>query len=108
MNEITGSQGHLSLHLSQKIRPLALLIEHAPLNAIPSVASAPKALELWTLTSPPVLLGDALFDPSQGSSQTFRLSVSPGLEPLESLELRILSNWGQTEYTCLYHVGIIG
>ena len=81
------------------------MVEHAPLDSLSSVKSAPKAIELWTVTKPPVLLLDTVFDPTVGQRSIFPLTTLLK-DPVEVLELRVLSNWGQSAFTCVYHVGI--
>uniref|UniRef100_A0A8C3IDV3 Sad1 and UNC84 domain containing 2 n=1 Tax=Chrysemys picta bellii TaxID=8478 RepID=A0A8C3IDV3_CHRPI len=77
-----GSQGFAVIRLSSHIRPTAVTLEHVPkaLSPLDTIPSAPKDF--------------AIFGEDVGTFQV--------------VELRILSNWGHPEYTCIYRFRVHG
>lgn len=75
------------------------------MDSISSVQSAPKAIELWTVSEPPVLLLHSVFDPMD-RQRSFPVTSGVLRDPVDVVELRVLSNWGQRDFTCVYHVGV--
>ncbi|MEQ2200796.1 hypothetical protein XENOCAPTIV_003239, partial [Xenoophorus captivus] len=53
------------------------------------------------------LLGTFTYDENGESSQTFKLH-NPSDALYRCVELRVLSNWGHVEYTCLYRFRVHG
>lgn len=52
-------------------------------------------------------LGNFTYNQFGEPSQTFILK-DPGEEVFEAVELHVLTNWGQKEYTCLYRFRVHG
>lgn len=52
-------------------------------------------------------LGSFMYNRHGEQSQTFTLQ-DPSEEVYDAVELHVLSNWGQEEYTCLYHFRVHG
>ena len=101
----TGTQGQIRLRLGRKLIPKRLLLEHASLDSLSNAKSAPKAIELWTVSEPPILLLHSVFDPLRLGRTVFPVTFVLR-DAVEVVELRVLSNWGQRDFTCVYHVGI--
>ncbi|OWK04060.1 hypothetical protein Celaphus_00013792 [Cervus elaphus hippelaphus] len=77
-----GPQGFAVVRLSARIRPSAVTLEHVPKSLSPNstISSAPKDF--------------AIFDPKMATYQV--------------VELRVLTNWGHPEYTCIYRFRVHG
>jgi hypothetical protein len=111
-----GDHGSLGIRLAEPIVVQAISVDH-PNRAVLAnqVSSAPKHMEVWGLTrlhddgdNPTVFLGSFTFDITASTTrQTFDLD---GASPLAfpGVIVRIRSNWGNTQHTCLYRVGIHG
>ncbi|XP_065204769.1 uncharacterized protein LOC135834734 isoform X2 [Planococcus citri] len=107
-----GSTGYLVIQLSERIIITGFTIEHIPrsLSANGVIDSAPKDFSVWALqweSDPePKFLGQFRFDDFGYSVQYFeavRLA-----EPYQIVELKILSNHGKMDYTCLYRFRVHG
>ncbi|XP_036597242.1 SUN domain-containing protein 1 isoform X4 [Trichosurus vulpecula] len=108
-----GSQGYLVVRLSMMIYPTAFTIEHVPKTLSPTgnITSAPKDFSVYGLDSEyqeeGMLLGQFVYDQEGESLQLFQAMKSPG-KAFQIVELRIFSNWGHPEYTCLYRFRVHG
>ncbi|XP_027730360.1 SUN domain-containing protein 1-like isoform X8 [Vombatus ursinus] len=108
-----GSQGYLVVRLSMMIYPTAFTIEHIPKTLSPAgnITSAPKDFSIYGLDSEyqeeGMLLGQFVYDQEGESLQIFQAMKSPG-KAFQIVELRIFSNWGHPEYTCLYRFRVHG
>ncbi|XP_044516037.1 SUN domain-containing protein 1 [Gracilinanus agilis] len=108
-----GSQGYLVVRLSMMIRPTAFTIEHIPKTLSPTgnITSAPKDFSVYGLDNEyqeeGMFLGQFVYDQEGESLQMFHAMKSPG-KAFQIVELRILSNWGHPEYTCLYRFRVHG
>nr|XP_021535943.1 SUN domain-containing protein 1 isoform X5 [Neomonachus schauinslandi] len=108
-----GSQGYLVVRLSMKIRPTTFTLEHIPKTLSPtgSITSAPKDFEVHGLENEyqeeGQLLGQFMYDQEGESLQMFHILKKPD-GTFQIVELRILSNWGHPEYTCLYRFRVHG
>ncbi|KAM9222502.1 SUN domain-containing protein 1 isoform 2-T3 [Leptosomus discolor] len=108
-----GSQGYLVVRLSMKIYPTAFTVEHIPKTLSPTgnISSAPRNFSVYGLDDEyeeeGKLLGQYVYD--QGGEP---LQMFPVMENSENafqiVELRIFSNWGHAEYTCLYRFRVHG
>ncbi|KAM9291950.1 SUN domain-containing protein 1 isoform 2-T9 [Morus bassanus] len=108
-----GSQGYLVVRLSMKIYPTAFTVEHIPKTLSPTgnITSAPRNFSVYGLDDEyqedGKLLGQYVYD--QGGEP---LQMFPVMEKNENtfqiVELRIFSNWGHAEYTCLYRFRVHG
>ncbi|KGL72700.1 SUN domain-containing protein 1 [Tinamus guttatus] len=108
-----GSQGYLVVRLSMKIYPTAFTLEHIPkaLSPTGSITSAPKNFSVYGLEDEyqeeGVLLGHYFYD--QGGEPLQMFPVKEKNENVfQIVELRIVSNWGHAEYTCLYRFRVHG
>ncbi|XP_027987739.2 SUN domain-containing protein 1 isoform X4 [Eptesicus fuscus] len=108
-----GSQGYLVVRLSMEIHPTSFTLEHIPKTLSPTgnITSAPKDFSVYGLENEyqeeGQLLGQFMFDQEGESLQTFPVLKRPE-RAFQIVELRIFSNWGHPEYTCLYRFRVHG
>ncbi|XP_045398880.1 SUN domain-containing protein 1 isoform X8 [Lemur catta] len=108
-----GSQGYLVVRLSMVIHPTAVTLEHIPKTLSPTgnITSAPKDFAVYGLENESQedgwLLGQFTYDHEGESLQTFHVLKRPD-RAFQVVELRISSNWGHPEYTCLYRFRVHG
>ncbi|XP_062999371.1 SUN domain-containing protein 1 isoform X2 [Elgaria multicarinata webbii] len=108
-----GSQGYLVVRLSMMIYPAAFTLEHIPKTLSPTgnITSAPKDFSVYGLENEyqeeGVLLGQYTYDQDGESLQKFQVMETTE-KAFQIVELRIFSNWGHTEYTCLYRFRVHG
>lgn len=107
-----GSTGYLVIQLSERIIITGFTLEHIPrsLASNGSIDSAPKDFSVWALRHEtdlePKFLGQFRFD-ADGSSLQYYEAIRLD-EPYQIVELRILSNHGKMDYTCLYRFRVHG
>jgi len=83
-------------------------LEHIPKMSSPgnNISSAPKALAVYGLRSldeeDPLELGSFVYLDNNQPVQTFPLKEVVKDDVFELIELRVLSNYGNQVYTCLY------
>jgi hypothetical protein len=117
-----GNVGKLTIKLKHSITPMAVSIDHISASEVPDRSSAPRKCQVWALNSAnseqsAILLGSfeyQISDPRQNSDcQYFPLSYlnhttshprssANNLPKWDVLQLRVLSNWGRKDYTCIY------
>ncbi|XP_074867182.1 SUN domain-containing protein 1 isoform X7 [Carettochelys insculpta] len=108
-----GSQGYLVVRLSMMIYPTAFTLEHIPKTLSPTgnITSAPKDFSVYGLEDEyqeeGTLLGQYVYDQGGESLQMFQVTEQ-NENAFQIVELRIFSNWGHTEYTCLYRFRVHG
>ncbi|XP_024114999.1 uncharacterized protein si:dkey-92f12.2 isoform X1 [Oryzias melastigma] len=107
-----GVQGTLVISLSHPIRITHVTLDHLPRYNAPTgrIDSAPKDFQVYGMkndTAEGKLLGTFTYDENGESSQTFELA-NPSDVVHRVVELRVLSNWGHMEYTCLYRFRVHG
>ncbi|CAF93726.1 unnamed protein product, partial [Tetraodon nigroviridis] len=107
-----GSKGTLAVSLSHPIRITHVTMEHAQRSHSPTgeIKSAPRDFEVYGIRTQPekeTFLGNFTYDQFGEPSQTFALK-DPGEEAYQAVELHVLTNWGQQEYTCLYRFRVHG
>ncbi|XP_033920984.1 SUN domain-containing protein 1 isoform X2 [Melopsittacus undulatus] len=108
-----GSQGHLVIRLSMKIYPTAFTLEHIPKTLSPTgtITSAPRKFSVYGLDDEyqesGTLLGAYEYDQEGEPLQMFPV-MENGQNAFQIVELRVLSNWGNEEYTCLYRFRVHG
>uniref|UniRef100_A0A8C8R563 Sad1 and UNC84 domain containing 1 n=1 Tax=Pelusios castaneus TaxID=367368 RepID=A0A8C8R563_9SAUR len=108
-----GSQGYLVVRLSMMIYPTAFTLEHIPKTLSPTgnITSAPKDFSVYGLEDEyqeeGTLLGQYVYDQEGESLQMFQV-MEKNENAFQIVELRIFSNWGHTEYTCLYRFRVHG
>ncbi|XP_038275195.1 SUN domain-containing protein 1 isoform X22 [Dermochelys coriacea] len=108
-----GSQGYIVVRLSMMIYPTAFTLEHIPKTLSPTgnITSAPKDFSVYGLEDEyqeeGTLLGQYVYDQGGESLQMFQVTEK-NENVFQIVELRIFSNWGHTEYTCLYRFRVHG
>lgn len=107
-----GVQGTLVISLSHPIRITHVTLDHLPRYNSPTgrIDSAPKDFEVYGMkndTEEGTRLGTFTYDENGESTQTFKLP-NPSDAVHRFVELRVLSNWGHVEYTCLYRFRVHG
>ncbi|XP_055941169.1 SUN domain-containing protein 1-like isoform X2 [Argiope bruennichi] len=108
-----GSQGYLVIQLSYTIYPTGFTLEHIPVSLSPSgsIDSAPKDFSVWGLASENdfegTLLGTYTFEIDGDPLQYFEIQNLTSV-PISLVELKIHSNHGNLEYTCLYRFRVHG
>ncbi|KAM9028454.1 SUN domain-containing protein 2 isoform 2-T3 [Ara ararauna] len=108
-----GSQGFAVIRLSSIIRPTAVTLEHIPKALSPkgTIPSAPKDFAVYGLKEEGeeegLLLGQFTYNHNGNPIQTFYFEDDT-IGPYQLVELRVLSNWGHLEYTCIYRFRVHG
>ncbi|XP_037669971.1 SUN domain-containing protein 1 isoform X6 [Choloepus didactylus] len=108
-----GSQGYLVVRLSMTVYPTTFTLEHIPKTLSPTgnITSAPKDFAVYGLENEyqeeGLLLGQFTYDQDGESLQMFPAPERPE-KAFQIVELRIFSNWGHPEYTCLYRFRVHG
>ncbi|KAM6291507.1 SUN domain-containing protein 2 isoform 2-T2 [Porphyrio hochstetteri] len=108
-----GSQGFAVIRLSGVIRPTAVTLEHIPKALSPqgTIPSAPKDFAVYGLKEEGeeegLLLGQFTYNHDGDPIQTFYLE-GDSVSTYQLVELRVLSNWGHPEYTCIYRFRVHG
>ncbi|XP_021496375.1 SUN domain-containing protein 1 isoform X4 [Meriones unguiculatus] len=108
-----GSQGYLVVRLSMKIYPSTFTMEHIPKTLSPTgnISSAPRDFAVYGLETEYQEEGQPLgrftYDQEGDSLQMFHTPERPD-QAFQIVELRVLSNWGHPEYTCLYRFRVHG
>lgn len=109
---IKGSQGFIVIQLSGLVNISAFSLEHIPKSISPAgtIDSAPKDFSVWGLETEHdsgVLLGEFVYLEDGESLQLFKVKDTE-IRPFRMVELRIHSNHGNVEYTCLYRFRVHG
>ncbi|XP_034740417.1 uncharacterized protein si:dkey-92f12.2 isoform X3 [Etheostoma cragini] len=107
-----GVEGTLVISLSHPITLTHVTLDHLPRYNSPTgrIDSAPKDFEVYGMTNDTeegTLLGTFTYDVNGEPTQTFKLP-NPSDVVYRLVELRVLSNWGHVEYTCLYRFRVHG
>ncbi|XP_073329841.1 uncharacterized protein sun2 isoform X2 [Pagrus major] len=107
-----GVQGTLVISLSHPITITHVTLDHLPRYNSPTgrIDSALKDFEVYGMrddTEEGTLLGSFTYDENGESTQTFKLP-NPSDVVYRVVELRVLTNWGHVEYTCLYRFRVHG
>ncbi|XP_069473397.1 SUN domain-containing protein 3-like [Ambystoma mexicanum] len=106
-----GSRGHILVKLDEKIHPTAVTIQHLTRAASPpgEVTSAPKDFTVYGLTEETeeegTFLGQFTYISEGLPIQTFPLTEGSG-DTFNYIQLRVLSNWGNSAFTCVYRFRI--
>ncbi|KAM7386872.1 hypothetical protein PAMA_009483 [Pampus argenteus] len=108
-----GSQGYLVIRLSLRILPTSFCVEHIPkaLSPTGNITSAPRNFTVYGLDDEyqeeGKLLGQYIYQEDGESLQTFPV-MEQNDKAFQIIEVRVLSNWGHPEYTCLYRFRVHG
>jgi SUN domain-containing protein 1/2 len=101
-----GHGGKIAVALPMQVIPTEFTIEHLPPLPYISRSSAPRHFEVWAYSemsakSEKTLLVTSVYRLDGPARQVFKSSVILN-NPTSLIQLRILSNYGHEEYTCLY------
>ncbi|XP_051904874.1 SUN domain-containing protein 1 isoform X1 [Hippocampus zosterae] len=108
-----GSQGYLVIRLSMMIRPTSFCLEHIPkvLSPTGNISSAPRDFTVFGLSDEYQVegefLGNYTYQEDGDSLQIFPIK-EPTEKTFQIMEVRVLSNWGHPDYTCLYRFRVHG
>uniref|UniRef100_H3C0L4 Sad1 and UNC84 domain containing 1b n=1 Tax=Tetraodon nigroviridis TaxID=99883 RepID=H3C0L4_TETNG len=108
-----GSQGYLVIRLSLKIVPTSFCLEHIPRTLSPTgnITSAPRDFTVFGLDDEyqeeGKLLGQYTYQEDGDALQMFPVQEQND-KSFQIIEMRVLSNWGHQEYTCLYRFRVHG
>jgi len=111
-----GSEGCVVIKLSNPVFISNITLEHIAKNLSPdrSVLSAPRQFEVLGLENVedpnPVHLGNFTYDTDnlKNPVQTFKINQLSTRKSFAFVELKILSNYGHPEYTCIYRFRVHG
>jgi SUN domain-containing protein 1/2 len=109
-----GSSGSLVIKLAIPVIAKAFSYEHIPveISVHGNINSAPQEFAVFALRHEHdyngVFLGSFTYDHQKGEPlQTFSAQNIP-LTPVEFIEFKIMSNWGNPKYTCMYRFRVHG
>ncbi|XP_029944962.1 SUN domain-containing protein 1 isoform X2 [Salarias fasciatus] len=108
-----GSQGYLVIRLSLRILPTSFCVEHIPkaLSPTGNITSAPQNFTVYGLDDEyqeeGKLLGHYTYQEDGESLQSFPVKEQND-KAFQIIEVRVLSNWGHPEYTCMYRFRVHG
>uniref|UniRef100_UPI0037E70609 SUN domain-containing protein 1 isoform X3 n=1 Tax=Semicossyphus pulcher TaxID=241346 RepID=UPI0037E70609 len=108
-----GSQGYLVIRLSLRILPTSFCVEHIPkaLSPTGNITSAPRNFTVFGLDDEyqeeGKLLGNYIYQDDGESLQTFPV-MEQNDKTFQIIEVRVMSNWGHPEYTCMYRFRVHG
>ncbi|KAJ8251512.1 hypothetical protein GJAV_G00222150 [Gymnothorax javanicus] len=108
-----GSQGYLVIRLSMSVVPTAFCLEHISkaLSPTGNITSAPRQFVVYGLDDEyqeeGKLLGQYTYQEDGEPLQTFPVTEEND-KAFQIIEVRVLSNWGHPEYTCLYRFRVHG
>ncbi|POG65875.1 hypothetical protein GLOIN_2v1461927 [Rhizophagus irregularis DAOM 181602=DAOM 197198] len=126
---LSGQEGQLAIFLDRKVFVTAVTYDHISKDiATDDVLSAPKDFEVWGIiddgtvkidtngelhlgSSPRHLyLGKFTYDINGLPIQTFEVPdhILKYNKPIRAIIMKIISNWGKPEYTCLYRFRVHG
>ncbi|XP_034148346.1 SUN domain-containing protein 1-like isoform X1 [Esox lucius] len=106
-----GSKGRLTVSLSHPVHVTHVSLEHIPAAVSPygHIKSAPKEFAIYGMSTEQgegSLLGTFTYDQAGDSLQMFEM---PRLNNVyQFVELHVLQNWGDEDYTCLYRFHVHG
>ncbi|XP_064870263.1 SUN domain-containing protein 2-like isoform X1 [Oncorhynchus nerka] len=106
-----GAQGSMTVALSHPVHVTHVTMEHISTAVSPTghIDSAPKDFAVYGITTDSeegTLLGTFMFNQAGDPIQTFKLP-NPN-RVYRYVELRIISNWGHQDYTCVYRFRVHG
>ncbi|CAN9505252.1 unnamed protein product [Ophioblennius macclurei] len=108
-----GSQGYLVIRLSLRVLPTSFCMEHIPkaLSPAGNITSAPRNFTVYGLDDEDQeegkLLGQYTYQEEGESLQLFPV-MEENNKAFQIIEVRVLSNWGHPDYTCLYRFRVHG
>lgn len=106
---MAGSEGTLGIALARRVVVDELVLEHVDGRIAYELDSAPRDFQLWAfddVLNDLVQIGEGIFDVSKPASLQ-RFPINDGFET-QMIVLKVLSNSGNPDFTCLYRVRIHG
>ncbi|XP_034479624.1 uncharacterized protein LOC117785626 isoform X3 [Drosophila innubila] len=109
-----GFPGFLVLKLNSMVYVTGFTLEHISKSLSPTgrIDSAPRNFTVWGLDhekdQEPVLFGEYEYQDNNAALQYFVVQNVDIKRPYEIVELRIETNHGQPDYTCLYRFRVHG
>ncbi|KDR11726.1 Unc-84-like protein A [Zootermopsis nevadensis] len=109
-----GSRGNVVIKLAAVIHITAVTMEHIPsrISTTGNINSAPKAFAVFGLkhdSTDKFHLGNFTYDKNGSPRQTFELIQKvPRSHVFQTLELSVLSNHGNRDYTSIYRFRVHG
>ncbi|XP_019378427.1 PREDICTED: SUN domain-containing protein 2-like [Gavialis gangeticus] len=110
---LRGSQGYVVIKLSKVICPASVALDHISKtdSLTEEIPSALKNFAIYGMKEDfeeeRTFLGEFVYDKDGSPNQMFKLEVA-NLEHFGYLQLRVLSNWGHPNYTCIYGFHVHG
>ncbi|KAG8130476.1 hypothetical protein E2320_017032, partial [Naja naja] len=108
----SGSDGQAVIKLPEKVQLTAITVQHIS-KAIAfseGITSALKDFLIYGLndeTKEEILLGTFMYDTEKELIQTFQLKNEQE-KAFQYVKIKVQSNWGNPEYTCIYRVRVHG
>ncbi|XP_068789843.1 SUN domain-containing protein 3 [Struthio camelus] len=108
-----GSQGHVVIKLPRAIFPQAVTLEHISVRVSPgeNISSAPRDFAVYGMKAESeeqgTFLGEFTYVAAEHPFQTFQLQNERS-DFIQYVKLKVLSNWGHPEYTCVYRFRVHG
>ncbi|XP_070600312.1 LOW QUALITY PROTEIN: sperm-associated antigen 4 protein-like [Erythrolamprus reginae] len=108
----SGSEGQVVIKLPEKVRLTAVTVQHIS-KAIAfseGITSALKDFLVYGLndeTKEEILLGTFMYDTEKELIQTFQLKNEQE-KAFQYVKIKVESNWGNPEYTCIYRIRVHG
>ncbi|ETE68895.1 SUN domain-containing protein 5, partial [Ophiophagus hannah] len=108
----SGSDGQAVIKLPEKVQLRAITVQHIP-KAIAfseGITSALKDFLIYGLNDEikeEILLGTFMYDTEKELIQTFQLKNEQE-KAFQYVKIKVQSNWGNPEYTCIYRVRVHG
>uniref|UniRef100_A0A8D2J3W5 SUN domain-containing protein n=2 Tax=Varanus komodoensis TaxID=61221 RepID=A0A8D2J3W5_VARKO len=108
-----GHQGETIVKLAMEVIPRAVTIQHISKKVSPTgeISSAPKDFSIFGLKEEDEeqgnFLGQYAYDADGDLIQTFQLK-NEFSEYMSHVQLKVLSNWGHPNYTCIYRFRVHG
>ncbi|XP_062129340.1 klaroid protein isoform X1 [Drosophila sulfurigaster albostrigata] len=109
-----GFPGFLVLKLNSLVHVTGFTLEHISKSLSPTgrIDSAPRNFTVWGLEhekdQEPVLFGEYEYQDNEAALQYFVVQNADIKRPYEIVELRIETNHGHPDYTCLYRFRVHG
>ncbi|XP_076242500.1 tetratricopeptide repeat protein 39C [Calliopsis andreniformis] len=108
-----GSTGNIVIQLLGPVHVSGVSLEHIPQSISPTgeTSTAPKDFSIWGLDSVddkrPFFFGEFMYDNTGSPIQYFEVQ-NASKRPYEIIELKVHSNSGNKEYTCIYRIRVHG
>lgn len=107
-----GSQGVLTVRLAHTIRPSNFSLQHISPDIAYNIESAPKGFQVVGLpeSGPEIVYGEFEYKLGGRVIQTFPELPHEPLDPtpVDFISLRVLSNHGHPDFTCIYRFRVHG